>query len=111
MHPRRPRAALADRGRLALAAALLALAPGAARAAPQGGGAAELLAQARKLNDAGNYPAARELLLQVVRKFPGAPEAETAKELSADNAFLRVRPLEPLGPPQERVDVVVMAEG
>src|SRR5262245_25561286 len=92
------------------AAAFLAIvAIGAAAAGPET--AADLFSRGRKLCDDGNYSAGRDLFAQLIKKFPDAAESAAARDLVAENAFLRTRPLEKNGASESRVDVFVMGEG
>ncbi|HKE00307.1 MAG TPA: M64 family metallopeptidase [Planctomycetota bacterium] len=93
--------------RLPLAAVLLAVASPSLLAQS----ATSMLENAKKLSEDGKYELAREVLTQLLRKHPSSPEAEIARDLVGDNAFLRVKTLEEHGSPENRIDVYVLGDG
>jgi hypothetical protein len=59
----------------------------------------------------GRYVEGRAVAAHIVQKFPGTTAAETARPYLEDNAFLTMTRIEYRGPPANRVDLTVMADG
>jgi hypothetical protein len=69
------------------------------------------LERLRTCMNEGRYVEGRAVAGHIVHKFPGTPAAETARPYLEDNAFLTMARVEFGGPPANRVDLTVMADG
>ncbi|HKS15776.1 MAG TPA: M64 family metallopeptidase, partial [Planctomycetota bacterium] len=59
----------------------------------------------------GAFVEGRGLAVQICQKFPNTPAATAALPYTRDNAFLTMSLIEANGPPKNRIDLVVMADG
>ncbi len=61
--------------------------------------------------DKGAFVEGRGLAIQICQKYPKTPAYDTALPYTKDNAFLSIIPIEVNGPPKNRIDLTVMADG
>ena len=103
-------AAIASVGAAASAPAQHTAPPPAPKAAKPAPGDEEL-AQAEQAAAKAQYRRALDLYRKIVDRFPGTRAAKVAATRTQPNALLGWAPLVDNGPPENRIDVVVMGDG
>jgi hypothetical protein len=63
------------------------------------------------LMNKGAFVEGRAFAFHIVQKYPKTPAAEIALPYTKDNAFLTMATMDIAGPPKNRIDLVVMADG